>query len=392
MDLRRQASTPDDDKTFTLMLKEPYGLVLESRSASRRSNVPFMMPKRVADTPGDRADLRFHRLRPVRLQARRVEARRQDGLRQVRRVQAARRARRSGLAGGKVVKVDRVEWLAIPDHADRRQCAVGGRDRLHRGAAARSAAGAEGRQVDPDQSTEPARLPVRVPLQLRCTRRSTIRRSARPSMSPSNQEPFLKAVIGDPEYYKVCNDDVRLRHAAGVRRKVRKACSTATAAKAKALLTEAGYDGTPVAADALDRPAGADQPARRSRRDLLRKAGFNVDMQSMDWQTVVARRAKKEPPSQGGWNIFLTSWVSADILNPIGTGFLNASCDKAMFGWPCDDAAREAARPVLARDRPGEAEAARRAGTGARLPVRHAHQSRPVVPAGGRARRASMTG
>ncbi|MCL6640570.1 MAG: ABC transporter substrate-binding protein, partial [Candidatus Rokubacteria bacterium] len=33
---------------------------------------------------------------------------------------------------------------------------------------------------------------------------------------------------------------------------------------------------------------------------------------------------------------FLTSWVSADILDPVMMGFLNASCDKAMFGWPCD--------------------------------------------------------
>jgi len=53
---------------------------------------------------------------------------------------------------------------------------------------------------------------------------------------------------------------------------------------------------------------------------------------------LVARRAKKEPPAQGGWNAFLTSWVAADILNPVMAGFFNASCDKAMFGWPCDEA------------------------------------------------------
>ena len=51
-------------------------------------------------------------------------------------------------------------------------------------------------------------------------------------------------------------------------------------------------------------------------KSLMEKAGFKVDMQSMDWQTVVARRAKKDPPNAGGWNAFLTSWVSADILNP----------------------------------------------------------------------------
>ena len=41
---------PVDAKTFTLKLKEPYGLVLQSLGKPS-SNVPFMMPKRVADTP-----------------------------------------------------------------------------------------------------------------------------------------------------------------------------------------------------------------------------------------------------------------------------------------------------------------------------------------------------
>jgi peptide/nickel transport system substrate-binding protein len=59
-------------------------------------------------------------------------------------------------------------------------------------------------------------------------------------------------------------------------------------------------------------------------------------MQSMDWQTLVARRAKKDPANAGGWHAFLTSWVAADITNPVMTPFLNSSCDKALFGWPCD--------------------------------------------------------
>ena len=71
-------------------------------------------------------------------------------------------------------------------------------------------------------------------------------------------------------------------------------------------------------------------------KSLMERAGFKVDMQSMDWQSVVARRAKKDPPTQGGWHAFITSCVSADVLNPIGTAFLNSSCDKALFGWPCD--------------------------------------------------------
>jgi peptide/nickel transport system substrate-binding protein len=52
-------------------------------------------------------------------------------------------------------------------------------------------------------------------------------------------------------------------------------------------------------------------------KSLMERAGFKVDMQSMDWQSVVARRVKKEAPSAGGWNAFLTSWVAADVLNPV---------------------------------------------------------------------------
>jgi len=43
--------TPDA-KTFRLVLKEPFGLVLEALGKPS-SNVPFIMPKRIADTPGD---------------------------------------------------------------------------------------------------------------------------------------------------------------------------------------------------------------------------------------------------------------------------------------------------------------------------------------------------
>jgi peptide/nickel transport system substrate-binding protein len=69
----------------------------------------------------------------------------------------------------------------------------------------------------------------------------------------------------------------------------------------------------------------------------LEAAGFKVDVQPMDWQTLVGRRTRKDPPDKGGWNVFMTSWAAADILNPVMAGFFNASCDKAMFGWPCDE-------------------------------------------------------
>ena len=105
--------------------------------------------------------------------------------------------------------------------------------------------------------------------------------------------------------------------------------------KSRALLKEAGYDGTPIVLMQSTDLAVLTNLAPVA-KNLLEKGGFKVDMQSMDWQTLVARRAKKDPPAQGGWHAFLTSWVAADILNPVMAGFFNAGCDKAMFGWPCD--------------------------------------------------------
>ena len=49
------------------------------------------------------------------------------------------------------------------------------------------------------------------------------------------------------------------------------------------------------------------------------------------------RLARKVPPAEGGWNAFSTSWSQVDILDPLMTTFLAATCDKARAGWPCDE-------------------------------------------------------
>jgi peptide/nickel transport system substrate-binding protein len=57
----------------------------------------------------------------------------------------------------------------------------------------------------------------------------------------------------------------------------------------------------------------------------------------MDWQSMVQRLGtKKGPPSEGGWNAYGTSWSQVDILDPLMTPNLIATCEKARSGWPCD--------------------------------------------------------
>ena len=72
-------------------------------------------------------------------------------------------------------------------------------------------------------------------------------------------------------------------------------------------------------------------------KSLLERIGFKVDLQPMDWQSLVNRLlTKKGPPSEGGWNVFLTYWSMADLFDPLMTPFLQSNCEKSRAGWPCD--------------------------------------------------------
>jgi peptide/nickel transport system substrate-binding protein len=105
------------------------------------------------------------------------------------------------------------------------------------------------------------------------------------------------------------------------------------AARAKQLIEGAGYKGEKVVLlGATDFPvlkALADVGA-----DTLHRCGLNVDYQAMDWGTVVQRRAKKEPPDKGGWNVFSTSWPGLDHFNPATNVVLRCNGAQAWTGWP----------------------------------------------------------
>ena len=87
--------------------------------------------------------------------------------------------------------------------------------------------------------------------------------------------------------------------------------------KAKQLLQEAGCDGRPVVLmDATD--IATNHYAALVTTQLLKKIGLNVELQAMDWSTVVARRANKKPVQEGGWNLFHTGWIFRRPVHPGG--------------------------------------------------------------------------
>jgi peptide/nickel transport system substrate-binding protein len=68
--------------------------------------------------------------------------------------------------------------------------------------------------------------------------------------------------------------------------------------------------------------------------DVFQKLGMDVSYEVTDWGTLVQRRAKKDPPAQGGWNFFITGWAGIDMTTPITNQTLRSNGDKAWFGWP----------------------------------------------------------
>jgi peptide/nickel transport system substrate-binding protein len=337
-----ESMTASDPKTFTIKLKEPTGLVL-SGLGKPSSAVPFMMPKRVADTDPNTQISDFTGSGPFVFK--RDEWKPGDKTVYVKFDKYKPRSEpASGLAGGKIAKVDRVEWLAISDQQQAVNALLAG-------------------EIDFIEQPSHDLLPLmkadsNVKFENPLANQYAFRPNhlQKPFDNPKirqalwyafNQEDFLKAVVGDPEYYKVC----KALFPCGTPLASQKGMDellNSNFAKARELLKEAGYDGTPIvlmhSTDLLVLTNLA--PVAKS---LMEKAGFKVDMQSMDWQTLVARRAKKDPANAGGWHAFLTNWVASDVLNPVMAAFLNASCDKALFGWPCD-AEMEKLRDAFARE------------------------------------------
>jgi peptide/nickel transport system substrate-binding protein len=68
--------------------------------------------------------------------------------------------------------------------------------------------------------------------------------------------------------------------------------------------------------------------------DLFQRMGFNVDLVSTDWGTLVARRASKSPLEQGGWSGFFTFWSGVDHWNAASHASIRGHGANAWPGWP----------------------------------------------------------
>jgi len=333
-----------DARTFEMAMKEPYGLVVESL-AKPSVNTPFMMPKRVAETDPFKQIDDYTGSGPFILK--RDEWKPGEKIVYLKNPRYKPRAEpASGLAGGKVVKVGRVEWLAMPDSQTQINALLAGEiDIIEQVPYDLLPLAEKDKAIVLVKSVSPNQYVFRPNWLHPPFNNEKVRQAA---MMALNQEDFLKAVNGDPRFYRTCKAmftcGTPLESTAGMQGK-----TESNFAAARALLKEGGYDGTPVvllhAADSA--PLAALSPVAKS---LFERAGFKVDMQSSDWQSLVNRLlTKKGPVSEGGWSAFLTYWSQADLLNPLMTPFLQANCEKARAGWPCDEP-MERLRETYARE------------------------------------------
>ncbi len=322
-----------DDRTFRFRLNKPFTKMLFAL-AKNSTPMAFIMPERIArtdpfkqiDTVIGSGPMKFRK--DEFIPGSRAAFERFDGY-------VPRAEPSSWLAGGKRMFFDRVEWHILPD-------------------AATAAAALQNGEVDWWETPIPDIIPL-----LRKNRQIAVDiadplgnigalrlnhlhppfndvRARRAIQMALSQADYMAAVVGNEEnmwkpapsfftpgtpFYTEAGGD-RLKGPRDIE-------------GAKKLLAEAGYKGEPitllVATDLAITNAQGQVTA-----DLLKKLGMTVDYVATDWGTVGQRRAKKEPPAQGGWHIFHTWHAGADCVNPAPNIAINSG-PGAWFGWPKSD-------------------------------------------------------
>lgn len=316
-----------DQKTFVLVLKQPFGMVLEILGKPN-AIVPFMLPERLANIPGDQRITEIIGSGPFRF--RRDLWRNGDRMVLEKFSGYVPRAEAPDfLAGGKVVNVDQMTWLAIPDQATAASALMQNEidyqqyipfdwvTRMERARGVKVMGLGGVHMFQGNYRLNHAAPPFDDP---------TVRRVL---WQLVDQNEVLTA-IGVPEKFRApqCASfwmcDAPLTTLAGSE------AAKFSIEAARDALKRTSYAGQPVVM--LQVAGSISQTAARVLAQNMRLAGFTVDEQAMDWGTVLARRARKE-----GWGLFGVYSNGVDMNNPLTHFYVAATCGE-FPGWSCDAA------------------------------------------------------
>jgi peptide/nickel transport system substrate-binding protein len=323
-----------DDRTFTLELAQPFGHVIEVLGKTA-ALVPFMMPARIAATPPTTLIKEIVGSGPFTFD--RAEWR--PGDRVVFRRNTTYKPRpepADGLAGGKVVYFDRVEYLSMPDVTTRMNALTKGDiDYLER--------------IPPDYIAQLKRDKRVVITQGRGGGAILALLTLNHLQPPFNNKAVRQALqlavnpkdsidsLGYPP--EMTYPDCRSVYMCGSRYETSAGAdhfAKPDLAKARELLKASGYKNEPVVVLHSSDSVLID-PFATVAVEQMKQLGLNVDERTTDWSTVAQLRTKKSPVAEGGWSVTPIVWTGFDMMDPLINPALAYNCTDGYPGWWCDE-------------------------------------------------------
>ena len=249
---------------------------------------------------------------------------------------APRQEQPSMTSGGKVTHMDRVEWLIMPDAATASAALQAGEiDWWEQPTADLFPLMQRNRNISVDIINNSGLIGIFRPNHLTAPfNNPAVRRAV---LTAINQMDFMTAVIGDAG---VPGRPNLRREGIGYFAPESPSASTVGLDKlrksidaARAELQAAGAMGARLLLmNATD--LASINAASLVGADLFTRMGFNVDLASTDWGTMVARRARNAQIDQGGWSGFFTFWSGVDHWNPASHASIRGHGAASWPGWP----------------------------------------------------------
>ena len=320
-----QSLTAPDAKTIVMQLKQPSGLVLEGL-AKNSANVPFMMPKRIADTDPNTPIQDATGSGPYVFQADKFVPGSQ-AIYKKNQAYVPRAGKSSLAAGGKIAKTEQIGLIYYGDQAKATEALRKDDIQYLEGPSRKSVTQLVGKDhiiVANTDSLGNVGM-VRFNSQQPPFNNVAVRRAV---LMTINQTQYMQTVLGDPRFYRVCYSiypcGTPMANDAG-----NAILQTANLEEAQKALRASGYRGAPVVVlNPTDTPVLA--ALTMVTVENLRKIGMTVEVRDMSFETMTKERTVKGPVSQGGWSMFHTLWQAGDIDDPLAIAF---SGDAAK-GWP----------------------------------------------------------
>ncbi len=327
-----------DDDTFRIRLKEPYGFV-EFTLGSAGGSLPVIYREQDAKTDAFTGITTTIGSGPFKFN--------REGWQPGSKIvfdkntdYPARNEPADGLAGGKVVKVDRIEWTIMPDPGTSAAALVRGEVDLWDNPS--------GDQIPVIEKSKDVVVAPLTPFgNMGFLRTNALyppfnNPKARLALAYAfDQRDFQRASTGDDErWWKVCHSFFICGTPYGTEFGS-DAVKKVDLAKARQLMQEAGYKGEKLIMITTNEIAAIGALAQVATA-RLKEIGVNVEMQINDWGSVVTRMTKKDEPEKGGWHMFTSRGTASTYHHPLTNITAVMTCDgKNWNGWPCDEEAEK---------------------------------------------------